>query len=315
MGIFDKERENVPEFGAACDGDADRNMILGKQFFVSPSDSVAVLAANANDCIPFFGKKHGGLKAVARSMPTSEALDRVAQAMNIKCFEVPTGWKFFGNLMDANDGKDFTPLICGEESFGTGSNHVREKDGLWAVLAWLSLLAHRNSGTSSSPLVSVEQIVKEHWMKYGRNYYSRYDYEDIDVGAADKLMAHLRSLIDNVPNIKLGGDVGLKFVDDFCYKDIVDGSVSKQQGVRFVFVDGSRFVFRLSGTSSSSATIRMYLEKYQPPPSSSSNNNNNSNADLLHLPVAVALKDLVALAISTSKIQEITGRNAPTVIT
>lgn len=300
-------RGAVPAFGAACDGDADRNMIVGKCFFVTPSDSVAVLAANAVACIPFF---KNGLAAVARSMPTSCALDRVATEMKIPLFEVPTGWKYFGNLMDSKDvfqKTDYNPLICGEESFGTGSNHVREKDGIWAVLAWLSILAHRNKDPKM-PFVSVEDVVTSHWKKYGRNVYCRYDYEGVDAAAADAVMAHLRSLpaaqvasLDTSPCVK---------TDDFMYEDPVDSSVSKRQGVRVVFEDGSRFVVRLSGTGSSGATIRLYLEKYM----------NSADATKLleggAMPTAAQiLQSLVKLATSTCRIEELTGRKEPTVIT
>merc|ERR1719327_1488331 len=240
----------VPDFGAAADGDADRNMILGKQFFVSPSDSLAMICANA-EVIPYFARG-GGLKGVARSMPTSLALDRVAEAKDIPVFVTPTGWKFFGNLMDSGDEKYFpgkpkyTPFLCGEESFGTGSDHVREKDGMWAVLAWLQILASKNPDPSK-PLVGVEEVCKAHWAEYGRNYYARYDYEGVDKPAAEKMMA---AMVEAQPAL-IGTEVdGMKIAeaDMFAYEDPVDGSISKNQGVRFIFADGSRFVFRLSGT-------------------------------------------------------------------
>jgi phosphoglucomutase len=294
------DKSTIPDFGAAADGDADRNMILGKQFFVTPSDSVAIIAANAT-CIPYFSS---GLKAVARSMPTSGATDRVAEKLGIRLFEVPTGWKFFGNIMDSKAiyGKeDFTPLICGEESFGTGSDHVREKDGVWAVLCWLSILAANNE--PDKPFVSVEDIVRAHWSKYGRNYYCRYDYENIETEKADKLTDHLTQMCgDGKPDIKLNG-VPLQKVDEFEYLDPVDGSISKRQGWRFLFQDGSRFVFRLSGTGSSGATIRLYLEKYETDPSR------------LSMERDEALGDLVQLALDTSMLAKFCERDAPTVIT
>eukprot|EP00924_Labyrinthula_sp_SR-Ha-C_P001034 maker-scaffold_7-snap-gene-11.56-mRNA-1 protein AED:0.03 eAED:0.03 QI:147/1/1/1/0.75/0.6/5/177/578 len=289
---------SVPDMGAACDGDADRNMILGKQFFVTPSDSVAILAANAEACIPFF-RDNGGLKAVSRSMPTSAALDLVAKKNGINLFEVPTGWKFFGNLMDAqeNGADKYNPLICGEESFGTGSNHIREKDGLWAVLCWLSIMAHKNQ--------TIEEIVREHWSTFGRNYYSRYDYENVEKAKADKFVENLNKLVKDFDSgtmnktLKAGWE--LATVNIFEYHDPVDGSISSNQGWRFVFTSGSRFVFRLSGTGSVGATIRMYLEKYE--------------QENLDMETAEALKDLVDLALSTSNIVALTGREEPTVIT
>ncbi|MBA0842796.1 hypothetical protein Goarm_002600, partial [Gossypium armourianum] len=255
-----------PEFGAAADGDADRNMILGKRFFVTPSDSVAIIAANAVGAIPYFSS---GLKGVARSMPTSAALDVVAKSLNLKFFEVPTGWKFFGNLMDAGQCS-----ICGEESFGTGSDHIREKDGIWAVLAWLSILAYKNKDNiNGDKLVTVEDIVRQHWATYGRHYYTRYDYENVDAGGAKDLMANMvkmMSSLDEVNTIVKGARSDVSKVvnaDEFEYKDPVDGSVSKHQGIRFLFEDGSRLVFRLSGTGSEGATIRLYIEQYEKDPS------------------------------------------------
>jgi phosphoglucomutase len=298
----------VPDFGAAQDGDADRNMILGGRFFVTPSDSVAVIAAHA-DAIPFFVAA-GGLKGVARSMPTSCALDRVATARGIPLFEVPTGWKFFGNLMDSAElGKaNFNPFLCGEESFGTGSNHVREKDGLWAVLAWLSILAQANAGAPVGRLVSVEAIVREHWARFGRNYYCRYDYEGVDAAAADAVMAHLRGKVaEGAAAGGGGGGSGGPFVlakaDEFSYTDPVDGSVSARQGLRFIYADGSRIVFRLSGTGSVGATLRVYIEKYEP-----------VGGDH-NLPTAAALKELVGVALGLAEIEHFTGRKEPTVIT
>eukprot|EP00270_Netrium_digitus_P009834 TRINITY_DN3014_c0_g1_i2.p1 TRINITY_DN3014_c0_g1~~TRINITY_DN3014_c0_g1_i2.p1 ORF type:complete len:586 (+),score=191.25 TRINITY_DN3014_c0_g1_i2:99-1856(+) len=291
-----------PDFGAACDGDADRNMILGKRFFITPSDSVAIIAANAVAAIPYFS---GGLKGVARSMPTSAALDVVAKALDLKFFEVPTGWKFFGNLMDAG-----LCSICGEESFGTGSDHIREKDGIWAVLAWLSILAqHNREKAAGEKLVTVEDIVRAHWGKYGRHFYTRYDYEGVDSDAAKKLMAHLVALQSNVPAINEQlkaanfGTAEIVKGDEFEYNDPVDGSVSRKQGIRFFFKDGSRLIFRLSGTGSVGATIRVYIEQYE----SDETKTDRNSAD--------ALAPLVSVALLLSKMEEFTGRSAPTVIT
>eukprot|EP00854_Cymbomonas_tetramitiformis_P003457 gene3457-4343_t len=291
-----------PDFGAAADGDADRNMICGTKFFVTPSDSVAIITRFAQDCIPFFA---GGLKGCARSMPTSCALDRVAKDLNVPCFEVPTGWKFFGNLMDSAStyGKtDYTPFICGEESFGTGSNHVREKDGMWAVLAWLSILAHHNPDPAAE-LVGVEDIVTEHWKKYGRNYYVRYDYEGVEKAAAEEMMARMaadgRACCDGVDL----GNFELATADMFEYHDPVDGSVSKNQGIRFIFTDGSRIVFRLSGTGVDGATIRLYLEKYVDPTGS------------LDMYAPEVVRPLAEIALKLSLLAEKTGRDEPSVIT
>ena len=283
----------VPDFGAASDGDADRNMILGANFFVTPSDSVAIIAANSQ-YIPYFAKQ-GGIKGVARSMPTSQALDRVADKLGLKCYEVPTGWKFFGNLMD--DGK---LSICGEESFGTGSDHIREKDGMWAILAWVSILAGRNEGKPEGALVSVRQIVEEHWRVYGRNYYSRYDYEQVDSGAADQLMHTLLELLPTAKGQKWES-FEVKEADEFTYRDPVDGSVSEHQGIRFQFTDGSRVVFRLSGTGSVGATIRVYVERYE--------------QQQLSMDTATAIAPLISIALNISKMQQLTGRDHPTVIT
>lgn len=272
-----------PDFGAASDGDGDRNMILGRQFYVTPSDSLAVLAANAALC-PGYAK---GLAGIARSMPTSAAADRVAAALGIACYETPTGWKFFGTLLDA--GK---VTLCGEESFGTGSDHVREKDGLWAVLMWLNVLARRGQ--------PVADIVREHWAKYGRNVYSRHDYEGIDSAAANGLMAHLRGL--SLGGGSLGG-YRVAYNDDFAYEDPVDGSLSAAQGVRIVFDDGSRIVFRLSGTGTEGATLRVYIERFQPDPAQH------------HLDPQAALADLIAIAREVAEIESRTGRAEPTVIT
>ncbi|CAO2823943.1 unnamed protein product [Amaranthus hypochondriacus] len=303
MGLGKSNSEGEPpEFGAAADGDADRNMILGKRFFVTPSDSVAIIAANAVEAIPYFS---GGLKGVARSMPTSAALDVVAKALNLKLFEVPTGWKFFGNLMDAGQCS-----VCGEESFGTGSDHVREKDGIWAVLAWLSILAQKNKNKlDGEKLVTVEDIVRQHWATYGRHYYTRYDYENVDSGGAKELMAHLINLQSDLPQVnKIVKEVNSAVssvinADEFEYTDPVDGSISKHQGIRYLFEDGSRLVFRLSGTGSEGATIRVYIEQYE-------NDSSKTGRDSQD-----ALKPLVEVALELSKMQEFTGRSEPTVIT
>jgi len=277
--------DNAPDFGAASDGDGDRNMILGKHFFVTPSDSLALLAANAT-LIPSYKQ---GLAGIARSMPTSAAADRVAQALNIPCFETPTGWKFFGNLMDA--GK---VSLCGEESFGTGSDHVREKDGLWAVLFWLNILAARKQ--------SVESIVLDHWAQYGRNFYSRYDYEALPSEVANGIMAHLRASFDTLGSA-IFGKYKVKFCDDFSYIDPVDSSVSKHQGVRIIFSDGSRIIFRLSGTGTEGATLRVYLEAYE------------ADTSRHHLDAQVALSELIQIALQVSQLKSRTGREQPTVIT
>ena len=276
---------DVPDFGAASDGDGDRNMILGNKFFVTPSDSLAVIAANAR-LAPGYRK---GLAGIARSMPTSAAADRVAQALNIPCYETPTGWKFFGNLMDA--GK---VTLCGEESFGTGSDHVREKDGMWAVLFWLNILAARKQ--------PVESIVREHWAKFGRNFYSRYDYEALPTEAAQDVMQHLKNNFAALAGTQLG-KYTVKFCDDFSYTDPVDGSVSKGQGIRIIFTDGSRIVFRLSGTGTEGATLRMYLEAYE------------ADASRHHLDAQAALADLIGIALQISELRQRTGREQPTVIT
>ncbi|WMV20368.1 hypothetical protein MTR67_013753, partial [Solanum verrucosum] len=294
--------ENGPDFGAASDGDGDRNMILGRSFFVTPSDSVAIIAANAQDAIPYF---QSGPKGLARSMPTSGSLDRVAQKLNLPFFEVPTGWKFFGNLMDA--GK---LSICGEESFGTGSDHIREKDGIWAVLAWLSILAYRNKDKKSGEkLVSVADVVKAHWATYGRNFFSRYDYEastfcyECESEGANSMIEYLRDLISKSKAGDKYGSYSLDFADDFAYTDPVDGSVASKQGVRFVFSDGSRIIFRLSGTGSAGATVRIYIEQFEP------------DVSKHDIDAQIALKPLIDLALSVSKLKDFTGREKPTVIT
>jgi len=276
-------------------------MILGRKFFVTPSDSLAIIAAYSN-VIPFF-RLQGGLKGVSRSMPTSGAVDRVAEALNLKLFETPTGWKFFGNLMDSKllGGENLSPFLCGEESFGTGSDHIREKDGMWAVLAWLSILADRNK-TPGQPLVTVKDIVESHWKTYGRNYYCRYDYEGVEKPAAEAVMAHLINSFNTLVGTTMNG-MKIATADEFEYLDPVDGSISSHQGIRILFADGSRIIFRLSGTAGSGATIRLYLEKYE------------SNPDLLGMHPLEALGDMVTIALTISKLKELTGFEEPTVIT
>lgn len=298
--LDDVDASKIPAFGAAADGDGDRNMILGKQFFVSPSDSLAVIAAHA-DSIPFF-KQQGGLKGVARSMPTSGAVDRVAKDLNIDLFETPTGWKYFGNLMDSKVlfGKtDYTPFLCGEESFGTGSDHIREKDGIWAVLAWLSILAAANPD-KTQPLVTVEDLVTQHWQKYGRNYYSRWDFEGMPKDKCNAMMDKMRADVD-VNTGKTVGGYKIAKADDFTYVDPVDGSVAKKQGIRFLMEDGSRVIFRLSGTAGSGATVRMYIEQYEP--------------EKIGMVAADALKDLIRVALDLSDLKGFLGTEEPTVIT
>jgi phosphoglucomutase len=282
---FGEGREAAPDFGAASDGDGDRNMIVGRHFVVTPSDSLAVLAANAH-LVPGYA---AGLKGVARSMPTSAAVDRVAQKLGIPCFETPTGWKFFGNLLDAGE-----VTLCGEESAGTGSDHVREKDGVWAVLFWLDIIAVRG--------VSVEAILRDHWKTYGRHYYSRHDYEGVDSAAANGLIAHLRASLATLPGRTIAGAT-IATADDFAYTDPVDGSVSTAQGIRIGLADGSRIVFRLSGTGTEGATLRVYLERYEPDPAQHA------------IETQAALAGLIALADALAGIRERTGRSAPTVIT
>ncbi|MGG6264967.1 alpha-D-glucose phosphate-specific phosphoglucomutase [Leptolyngbya sp. AN03gr2] len=277
--------ENAPDFGAASDGDGDRNMILGRHFFVTPSDSLAVLAANAT-LVPGY---RNGLAGIARSMPTSQAPDRVAAKLGIDCYETPTGWKFFGNLLDADKA-----TLCGEESFGTGSNHIREKDGLWAVLFWLNIFAVTGK--------SVEELMREHWRTYGRNYYSRHDYEAIDSDRANTLITQLREKLPTLKGQKFGS-YEVEYSDDFSYTDPIDGSVSQKQGVRIGFTDGSRIVFRLSGTGTQGATLRLYVERYEADPA-------KHEAD-----PQVALAELIQIADSVARIKELTGMDQPTVIT
>ncbi len=276
---------NAPDFGAASDGDGDRNMILGKGFFVTPSDSLALIAANAK-MVKGYAK---GIAGVARSMPTSGAVDMVAKSLDIPCFETPTGWKFFGNLMDADQ-----VTLCGEESFGTGSSHVREKDGLWAVLFWLNILAIKRQ--------SVEQIVKRHWLQFGRNVYSRHDYEDLALDTANGVIEHLRNSFSAMTG-QAFGPYTIKTCDDFSYTDPIDGSISTKQGLRVLFTDGSRIIFRLSGTGTSGATLRIYLEAFEP---------DTSKHDL---DAQIALAEMIQIALQISELKQRTGRDKPTVIT
>jgi phosphoglucomutase len=275
----------APDFGAASDGDGDRNLIIGRNRFVTPSDSLAVLAANA----PHAPGYAAGIAGIARSMPTSAAADRVAEKLGIEMHETPTGWKFFGNLLDAG-----RVTICGEESAGTGSNHVREKDGLWAVLLWLNVLAARQQ--------SVDMIVQDHWATYGRNYYTRHDYEEVEAAPANALMDELRAKLPSLVGQSLEGRP-VAYADDFTYHDPVDGSTSGKQGVRIGFADGSRIVVRLSGTGTVGATLRLYLERYEPP---------HGQHDL---DTQSALSPLISIADSVAGIKARTGRDAPSVIT
>ncbi len=279
-------RPDGADLGAASDGDGDRNMIVGRNFFVTPSDSLAVLAANAR-LVPAY---RDGITGVARSMPTSGAADRVAEALGIACYETPTGWKFFGNLLDAG-----RVTFCGEESFGTGSDHVREKDGLWAALMWLSILAGRRGS-------SVEEIVRDHWRRFGRNYYSRHDYEAIAADAAEGLMANLRAHLGSLAGATLAGRK-VKTADDFAYTDPIDGSTAAKQGVRVLFEDGSRIIYRLSGTGTEGATLRVYLERFEPNPARHD------------IPTQEALADLISASRDLAEIEKRTGMAAPTVIT
>jgi len=273
------------DFAAASDGDGDRNMILGKDFFVTPSDSLAILAANAH-LVPGY---KDGIAGIARSMPTSQAPDRVAETLGVTCFETPTGWKFFGNLLDAG-----RITLCGEESFGTGSDHVREKDGLWAVLFWLNLLAARKQ--------SVAQIVREHWHSFGRNYYTRHDYEAVDAQAASDLMDHVRRLLPSLPGTKLG-DYRVEYADDFAYTDPIDGSHSEGQGLRIGLEGGSRIVYRLSGTGTQGATLRVYLEFFEP------------DAARHNWETQAAMRPLILVARKLAQIETRIGRTEPDVIT
>nr|AAX47078.1 phosphoglucomutase 1 [Aedes aegypti] len=289
--LVEAVRNGDYDIGAAFDGDGDRNMIIGRNaFFVTPSDSLAVIA-HYLECIPYF--KKNGVTGLARSMPTASAVDLVAKALNKELFEVPTGWKYFGNLMDAG-----RLCLCGEESFGTGSDHIREKDGIWAVLAWFSVMEHTGK--------SVEEICVEHWKRYGRNYFTRYDYEECDLAPCNEMMATLEKTITDPSFVgkdfsSEGKTYKVKLGDNFSYNDPIDKSVSTKQGLRIVFTDGSRVVMRLSGTGSSGATVRLYIDSYE--------------KDNVLGQAAVMLKPLIDIALEISKLPSFTGRNAPTVIT
>ena len=274
----------APDFGAASDGDGDRNLVIGRGIYVAPSDSLAILAANAT-LAPGYAK---GLAGVARSMPTSAAVDHVAEKLGIRAYETPTGWKFFGNLLDAG-----LATLCGEESAGTGSDHIREKDGVWAVLLWLNILAKRRE--------PVADLVREHWATYGRNYYTRHDFDEVDLAAAQALVAHLREATATLPGQTFGA-LTVEAADDFAYHDPVDGSDSKNQGVRVMFEGGSRVVYRLSGTGTVGATLRVYIERYEPP-----------GGDLGE-ETQTALADLIALSRSLAGIEARLGRTTPSVI-
>jgi phosphoglucomutase len=276
---------DAPDFGAASDGDGDRNMVLGRGAYVSPSDSLAVLAANARLAPGYVA----GIAGVARSMPTSRAADRVAETLGVPAFETPTGWKFFGSLLDAG-----RATLCGEESFGSGSNHVREKDGLWAVLFWLNILAVKRQ--------SVAEILQAHWAEYGRDYYSRHDYEEVDKAAAEALMAALRARLSDLPGTQAAG-LTVSAADDFAYVDPVNGDRAEGQGVRIFFEEGARAVFRLSGTGTAGATLRVYLERYEPDPARHG------------LDPAEALADVAAAADALARVRERLGRDAPDVVT
>ncbi len=276
---------DAPDFGAASDGDGDRNMILGRGIYVTPSDSLAALAANAT-LAPAYAD---GLAGLARSMPTSGAVDRVAEALGLHCYETPTGWKFFGNLLDA--GKI---TLCGEESAGTSSDHVREKDGVWAVLLWLNILAVRKQ--------PVADLMAEHWARFGRNYYTRHDYEAVDTAVADAMVAELREQLSDMPG-QPAGDLTVETADEFAYTDPVDGSVAEGQGLRFGLSGGGRIVVRLSGTGTVGATVRVYLERLESDPS------------MLDMDPQDALAPIIAAAERITALQARTGRSGPDVIT
>ena len=278
------DQKGAPNFGAASDGDGDRHMILGDYFFVNPSDSLAILAANATK-IPAY---QDGIKGIARSMPTSQAADKVAEKLRIPCFETPTGWKFFGNLLDHDQ-----ITFCGEESFGGGANHIREKDGLWAVLFWLNLLAVKQD--------SVENIVRKHWAEFGRNYYCRHDYERLPVKDADAVMHHLQSSLTLLPGMQFDS-LRIDKADDFTYIDPIDHSISEHQGIRIIFDNGSRIIYRLSGTGTEGATLRIYLERYE------------SDINKHDLDIQGTLGELIQLSVKLAKIKELTGKNEPTAI-
>lgn len=289
--------EHPPTFGAACDGDGDRNMILGANCFVNPADSLAIICKYATTCIPFFQKN--GLKGVARSSPTAACVDNVAKKLNLRCYETPTGWKFFGNLMDAEK-----ISICGEESFGTGSIHIREKDGIWAVLCWLSIIAYETK--KAGKVVNVSEIVENYYKEYGRYYIQRYDFEGVDSKKAHEVYDSLAVAAAGKESKvlqELCGDEHADNCDVFNYVDPVDNSTSPNNGIRFKFNDGSRFVLRLSGTSSAGATLRVYFEKYVTDPSK------------FHLKEEDVLKDLIQSFMKASRMKEILGTDKPTVIT
>lgn len=277
--------EDAADFGAASDGDGDRNMILGNHFYVNPSDSLAVICANYKAVKGY----SSGILGIARSMPTSQAANKVADFLGIDCYETPTGWKFFGNLMDGNK-----VTICGEESFGTGSNHVREKDGLWAILFWLNIIANTKK--------SVSEIVKDHWIKFGRNYYSRHDYENIDTDVANALMDHIREQFSSLGGKEFGEYI-VSTADDFNYIDSIDGSETSKQGIRIIFTNGSRIIYRLSGTGTKGSTLRIYIEKYESEISKQSQD------------TQVALSALIKIADDIGEIIKRTGMEQPTVIT
>ena len=277
--------EDAVDFGAASDGDGDRNMILGNHFYVNPSDSLAVICANYKAVKGY----SSGILGIARSMPTSQAANKVADFLGIDCYETPTGWKFFGNLMDGNK-----VTICGEESFGTGSNHVREKDGLWAILFWLNIIANTKK--------SVSEIVKDHWIKFGRNYYSRHDYENIDTDVANALMDHIREQFSSLGGKEFGEYI-VSTADDFNYIDSIDGSETSKQGIRIIFTNGSRIIYRLSGTGTKGSTLRIYIEKYESEISKQSQD------------TQVALSALIKIADDIGEIIKRTGMEQPTVIT
>jgi len=277
--------DSGPDFGAASDGDGDRNMVVGKGMFITPSDSLAIIAANAT-LAPGYKR---GIAGIARSMPTSAAADRVAEKLGVGIYETPTGWKFFGNLLDAGKA-----TVCGEESFGTGSDHVREKDGLWAVLFWLNILAARKESTKA--------IVEQHWATYGRNYYSRHDYEEVESDKANALVSELRGKLASLPGTRVRG-MTIEAADDFAYNDPIDGSVSKNQGIRILFAGGSRIVLRLSGTGTSGATLRLYVERYE------------ADSARHNIETQTALADLIGAADDIAGIRRHTGRDKPTVIT
>ena len=276
--------DNSPDFGAASDGDGDRNIVLGRNLYVSPSDSLAIIAANAH-LVPAY---KDGIKGIARSMPTSRAADLVADKLGVPCFETPTGWKFFGNLLD-----DGQITLCGEESAGASSDHIREKDGLWAVLMWLNIVAARKK--------SVADIVQAHWQEYGRNYYSRHDYEEIDAAKAESVMQRVKDQLANLPGKTYAGEI-VETADSFTYHDTVDGSVSENQGLRVIFKSGSRFVLRLSGTGTVGATLRLYLEKYEP----AEGNLDQNLQDVL--------SGIAIIADEISDLRNITGRKEPSTV-